>query len=175
MPGETDPGLTRRRSMVRAHGFPLALGFAACLLMLGACQDPFGFEKMRESGKVIAADQRAGGGAVNNVISVNAYLWRAALDTVSFMPLNSGDPFGGVIITDWYSPPQTPEERFKINVYILSGSFQANSLKVALFRQTRDENGAWRDAASSQDAVHQLENKILERAYELRQASLPGE
>ncbi len=34
-------------------------------------------------------------------IGVNSYLWRATLDTISFMPLASADPFGGVIITDW--------------------------------------------------------------------------
>jgi hypothetical protein len=58
----------------------------------------FGVDKEREERQAAAA----GGGAG---LSVNAYLWRAALDTLSFMPLASADPFGGTIITDWYSPP----------------------------------------------------------------------
>src|SRR5262245_58987034 len=52
-------------------------------------------------------------------IGVNAFLWRAALDTVSFMPIASADPFGGVILTDWYENPETPGERYKMNIYIL--------------------------------------------------------
>ena len=42
-------------------------------------------------------------------LGVNSFLWRASLDTLSFMPLASADPFGGVIITDWYAPPDAPE------------------------------------------------------------------
>src|SRR6185369_14156384 len=52
-------------------------------------------------------------GEDNNGIGVNSFLWRAALDTVSFMPLASADPFGGVILTDWYANPDKPGERTK--------------------------------------------------------------
>ncbi len=41
-------------------------------------------------------------------IGVNSFLWPASLDTISFMPVNSANPFGGVIITDWHAPPETP-------------------------------------------------------------------
>src|SRR5690606_7796494 len=68
-------------------------------------------------------------------IGVNSFLWRASLDTISFMPLVSADPFGGVIITDWYSPPQTPQERFKVNVYILGRTLRADGIRAAVFRQ----------------------------------------
>src|ERR1700722_13995350 len=57
----------------------------------------------------------SGGGG----LGVNAYLWRGALETLAFMPLASADPFGGVIITDWYQPQQSPGERFKATAYIL--------------------------------------------------------
>ena len=57
-------------------------------------------------------------GHSTNGISVNGFLWRATLDTISFMPLAQADPFGGIILTDWYRPPETQDERFKINVYI---------------------------------------------------------
>ena len=66
-------------------------------------------------------------------IGVNDLLWRASLDTVSFMPLISADPFGGVIITDWYSPPQTPEERFKVNIYILGRALRADGVRATVF------------------------------------------
>ena len=61
-------------------------------------------------------DNGAGGGGA---LGVNAYLWRGALDTLSFMPLASADPFGGVIITDWYTPASSSGERFKATAYIL--------------------------------------------------------
>ena len=68
-------------------------------------------------------------------IAVNSFLWRASLDTVSFMPLASADPFGGVILTDWYSPPETPEERFKINVFILGRELRSDGVRVRVFKQ----------------------------------------
>ncbi len=100
-------------------------------------------------------------------IQVNAYLWRATLDTLSFMPLVSADPFGGVIITDWYSPPATPDERFKANAYILSQQMSANAIQVSLFHQVR-ENGAWQDAEVDPSTVSGLEDRILARAADLK-------
>ena len=112
------------------------------------------------------ADGDAGGG-----IGVNAYLWRAALETIDFLPLAQADPFGGVIITDWYSPPETPEERFKLNVYILDTVLRADGIKVAVFRQTGGENG-WRDARVDPQTATSIEDNILSRARELRIAAL---
>jgi hypothetical protein len=104
-------------------------------------------------------------------IGVNSYLWRASLDTVAFMPLSSADPFGGVIITDWYTPAATPDERFKVTVYILDRRLRADGIKVAVFKQTR--NGTeWADAPVSPDTAINLENAILSRARELRVASV---
>jgi len=100
-------------------------------------------------------------------IQVNAYLWRASLDTLSFMPLVSADPFGGVIITDWYSPPATPNERFKANAYILSQQMSANAIEVSLFHQVK-QNGQWQDADVDPSTVSGLEDRILARAADLR-------
>jgi Domain of unknown function (DUF3576) len=108
----------------------------------------------------------AGGG-----IGVNAYLWRAALETIAFLPLAQADPFGGVIITDWHSPPETPAERFKLNVYILDTVLRADGLKVVVFRQTNDANG-WHDAAVDPQTATKIEDNILTRARELRIAAL---
>lgn len=100
-------------------------------------------------------------------IGVNSFLWRASLDTVSFMPLVSADPFGGVIITDWYSAEKAPDERFKLTVYILDKRLRADGLRVSVFRQVR-ERGEWRDSEASPDTAIRLENAILIRARQLR-------
>ncbi len=110
------------------------------------------------------------GGDSGSALGVNAYLWRAALDTLSFMPLVSADPFGGVIITDWYQFPSAPDERFKATAYILSRSLRADGVRVSIFRQVR-EGGRWADAAVSGTAVSDIENKVLARARELRTQS----
>lgn len=106
--------------------------------------------------------------AAGSPIAVNSYLWRASLDTLSFMPLSSADPFGGVIITDWYAPPQTPAERFKLTVYILDRQLRADGIKVAVFRQVRDSGAGWVDAEVSAATASGLENAILTRARQLR-------
>lgn len=100
-------------------------------------------------------------------IGVNSYLWRASLDTLNFMPLASADPFGGVIITDWYADPSTPNERFRATVYILDTRLRADALNVSIFRQQQVE-GAWTDAAVDPDTEIQIENAILTRARQLR-------
>jgi hypothetical protein len=106
-----------------------------------------------------------GGGEAG--IGVNSYLWRASLDTLNFMPLASADPFGGVIITDWYSDATTPTERFKATVYILDTRLRADALNVSIFRQTQ-VNGSWADATVDPDTEIQIENAILTRARQLR-------
>jgi hypothetical protein len=75
-------------------------------------------------------------------IGVNAYLWRAAVDTVSFAPLLQADANSGVIITDWYTNPNSPTERVKLTVSILDQDLRADALRVAASRQTL-QNGTW--------------------------------
>jgi hypothetical protein len=106
-----------------------------------------------------------------NGVGVNSYLWRASLDTLGFMPLASADPFGGVIITDWYAPPATPDERFKVTVYILDRRLRADGLKVSVFRQQRRGDGTWSDADLNPETPSKLENAILARARQMRIAS----
>lgn len=103
-------------------------------------------------------------------IGVNSFLWRASLDTVSFMPLASADPFGGVIITDWYSAPEKPNERFKVNVFILDKQLVSTGVKVKLFRQIKS-GSSWKDASVSDDSATKLEDAILTRARQLRVAA----
>ncbi|MGH6994599.1 MAG: DUF3576 domain-containing protein [Stellaceae bacterium] len=112
------------------------------------------------------ASNSGGGGAPG--VGVNSFLWHASLDTVSFMPLASADPFGGVIITDWFSPPQTPDERFKVNVFILNRELRADGVRASVFRQTRDGKGNWVDAPVDKNTGTDLENAILARARQIR-------
>jgi len=107
-------------------------------------------------------------------VGVNVFLWRAALDTISFMPLASADPFGGVIITDWYSAPEAPQERFKLTVYILSRELRADGLRVAVFRQQQDAVAGWRDTPVDPAMGVQLEDTILTRARQMRMAAAGG-
>jgi hypothetical protein len=111
-------------------------------------------------------DDGGGGG-----IGVNALLWRASLDTINFMPVTSADPFGGVIITDWFAPAETPNERFKMNIYILGRDLRADGIKVAVFRQRRDATGNWADAAVETRTPVDVENAILTRARQIRQTA----
>lgn len=104
-------------------------------------------------------------------ISVNSFLWRATLDTISFMPLSSADPFGGVVITDWYAPPKAPRERYKLSVFILSRQLRANGIRVAVHRQKLDGR-VWHSSAVAKDTAVKMENQILTRARQLRVASL---
>jgi hypothetical protein len=134
---------------------------ALCLIAaaaLSACS-MFHPDTNRQPGESRAQDR---GG-----IGVNSFLWRASLDTLAFMPLASADPFGGVIITDWYADPTTPTERFKATVYILDTRLRADALNVSIFRQTQ-VNGAWQDATVDPQTEIQIENAILTRARQLR-------
>lgn len=104
-------------------------------------------------------------------IGVNALLWRASLDTINFMPVSSADPFGGVILTDWYSPAETPNERFKVNVYVLGRELRADGIKATVFRQRRGATGDWADAPVDPKTAIDVENSILTRARQIRQAA----
>lgn len=112
-------------------------------------------------------DEDKNGG--NSPIGVNGFLWQATLDTLSFLPLTSADPFGGVVITDWYEDPKTPGERFKITALILDRSLRADGIKIALFKQAKGSaSGEWKDTETNPSTARDLENTILTRARQLR-------
>lgn len=160
----------------RAAALAFALLLAACE-SLGVAPDPPPPTENRSGGDngglietLFGGDKPTGGGGGSG-IGVNSFLWRASLDTISFMPLSSADPFGGVIITDWYSPPETPRERVKLNIYILGRELRADGLRVSVFRQTRTRQ-PWQEAQVDPKTVRDIENAILKRARELRIANL---
>lgn len=149
-------------------------------------------ERARGDGKSTGADKQlvqgpdAGGGWFSSIfprstlapdmaedqakgaIGVNGFLWRASLDTISFMPLASADPFGGVIITEWYSAPDSPTERVKVTVYILDRRLRADAVRVVVFKQIREASGAWVDSPTAADTNGKIENAILTRARQMR-------
>jgi hypothetical protein len=135
-----------------------AVALSLCLLGLAGC-----------GGRVNHDPGRAGGSAM---IGVNSYLWRATLDTLAFMPLQSADPFGGVVNTDWYIDPQKPNERFKATVYILDSRLRADGLSVTVFKQVSDGAGGWTPAPTSDQTSVDIENAILTRARQLRLSNL---
>jgi len=146
-------------SRLRA-AWPAALAvIAAAGLSLSACAG-------NKAGRDVSdAERKTLRGA--NEIGVNSFLWRASLDTLNFMPLASADPYGGVIITDWYANPEVPNERFKATVYILDTRLRADALAISINKQQLTANG-WSDVAIDPDAELQIENAILTRARQLR-------
>jgi hypothetical protein len=128
------------------------------MALLGACG---GSERPRTE---LAAAQL-------NTIGVNAYLWRAALETVSFAPLLQTDSAGGVIVTDWYANPANPTERVKLTVTILDQDLRADALRVAASRQV-NEGGTWVEAPVQAATVQKLEDIILTKARDLRRQAL---
>ena len=135
---------------------------ASALLAVGGCSI-FGSNTSNTSTNSSAdiGPEETGG------IGVNAYLWRASLDTLDFLPLASADPFGGVIITDWYVNPQKADERLKATVYILDTRLRADGVSAAVFRETL-VNGQWISATVNPETNIALENAILSKARQLR-------
>ena len=115
-----------------------------------------------------------GGGDEKARLPVNKYLWQGALDTLSFLPLASSDPFTGVIATEWGSTPEAPGERFKVTAYILNPGLTAAALKVAVYRELQSDAGMWTPAPVSAETARQLEDAILARARQIRIAEREG-
>ena len=137
-----------------------------CALVLAGCGSSNDGAREMDTGTSAIAS-----GSTRVTLGVNSYLWHATLDTLSFLPLVSADPFGGVIISEWYVAPSSPNERLKVTVYIMDRALRADGLKVVVFRQVKNGN-AWQDAQPSPDTAHKLEDSILTRARELRLATL---
>jgi len=137
-----------------------------CALVLAGCGSSNDGARDMDTGNSTIASSSS-----RMTLGVNSYLWHASLDTLSFLPLVSADPFGGVIISEWYVSPTSPNERLKVTIYIMDRALRADALKVVVFRQVAS-NGAWQDAQPSPDTAHKLEDSILTRARELRLASL---
>jgi hypothetical protein len=169
----------------RGYSLAVSVGAVAATVLLGGCSGevksnvPLDHREARiaERGKITGEGLFLAGGkkkrdGAESGIGVNSFLWRATLDTLNFAPLASADPFGGVIITDWYEDPNARGERFKINALIMDTELRADAVRVTLFRQTLDNKANWRDVASNPEIARKLEDAILTRARELRVKSI---
>lgn len=143
--------------MALVRGAAIAL-VATGLLVSGCSSLPLVGKK--ETKSTTSIEDRLG-------IGVNAYLWRATLDTMAFMPLASADPWGGVVNYDWYTNPQAPNERFKATVFILDRRLRADALNVAVNKEVRDATGQWVSAPVAAQTENDLENAILTKARQL--------
>jgi hypothetical protein len=162
--------------MALVRGSSVAVA-AVALLALGGCFGGHGSDGPRpysaSSGGFLGMGRKAPpSAAATAAIGVNSYLWRASLDTLAFMPLVSADPYGGVIITDWYANPEKPDERFKATVYILDTRLRADGLNVTIFKQVRDANGGWADSPTAAQTQVDIENAILTKARQLRLSNI---
>lgn len=150
------------RPLRSASGHTLHLGTALVLaLSLGAC----GGGTKRPQTDLAASKV--------TTIGVNSYLWRASLDTLSFMPLLQTDSNGGVIVTDWYVNPQAPTERMKVTVTILDQDLRADAVRVAALREV-NRSGQWVAAPVAAATTQKLEDIILTKARDLRRGSVTG-
>lgn len=93
-------------------------------------------------------------------------LWKASLDTVSFMPLASVDAVGGVIVTDWYETQKAQGERYKLNI-LVGNKLQVGGVKVSAFKQAL-ENNTWRDTTVNKAFAESIEDKIYDNARRLK-------
>ena len=169
--GREGPRLTELKLQTSSYGQPI----------------PRLYGTMRVAGSVIWATDlketraKSGGGkgkpkadiAASRVttIGVNSYLWRASLESLSFMPMLQTDSNGGVIVTDWYANPNNPGERMKVTVTILDQDLRADALRVAASRQV-SQNGVWVDAPVQAATVQKLEDIILTKARDLRRSAV---
>jgi len=125
-----------------------------------------------EGGLTFGGGSEKGSEAGKNPLGVNSFLWRASLDTLSFLPITAADPWGGTILTDWYEDAETPGERYKLNVLILDRQLRADSLKITVFRQKKGKTGQWTDVPTDPALGRKLEDTVLTRARQLRVAQL---
>jgi len=149
--------------MVLVRGATVALIASGVVLSACSSDRPFG----PTVGDVFGSGGSTPQSASQTGIGVNAFLWRATLDTLSFMPLANADPWGGVINYDWYTDPQTPNERFKATVFILDTRLRADALNVTVSKEVRDAAGQWVGAAVAAQTETDLENAILTKARQL--------
>ena len=120
--------------------------------------------------EIFSTDKKEGGTVTSIGMPINPFLWKGSLETVSFMPLASADPFGGIIITDWYTSANNPNERCKLNIFIKGAELKTDNLKVNSFCQSFSESGVWIDQKINNTNNSKLENAILNKAKKLKLA-----
>ena len=92
-------------------------------------------------------------------------LWRATLDTLDFMPLASANYSGGIVITDWYSENNSPNESVKISVRFLTNEIRSDALDINVYLKKCSENSnSCSISKNNNDLVADLNLSILKKA-----------
>lgn len=160
-----------RRAVASLSVLVAVVMLAGCAVLPGGGEDEtpevidqLGLAAPEDAEPVDDGDDAAG---MQPPLQVNAFLWRASLDTLDFMPLRQPDPDAGVITTDWHNPEADSDERFRLNVHVRTEALRADGLRVRVFRQVR-QDGQWAQAAATPEVARGIEDAILARARKLR-------
>ncbi|WP_321396454.1 DUF3576 domain-containing protein [Emcibacter sp.] len=138
---------------------------AAVLLTLGGCSIFGGGDEGASEARLEAAEEVY-------QIGVNAYLWRASLDTIAFMPVLQANQSSGAILTDWRTNPRDASERTKTEIYIVGRKLQADALRVVIHREQK-QGDDWVEVGPRPGAEFKLTNAILLQARTLRRNNAP--
>ena len=167
--------------------FALCLGLASCTSSTPAPTTNAEAEQSPDNraryGSIIGGEDSSGinisklldpsgsGGAGS--LPINAILWRASLDTVSVLPLDSVDTFGGAIITEWYAHPEDPTKRIKLAIFVVDQELRSDAIKVQVYLQERPQGlFEWQDVGRDAELASRVEDLILTRAREIRAAAI---
>jgi len=96
--------------------------------------------------------------APDTQVNVNRYIWLAALQVLDFLPVETVDPFSGVLTTGFGTPPGGGRP-YRATVHVTDAALDARSLNLALITSA---------GPASPDTVRAVENAILNRARQLR-------
>jgi len=160
-----------------------AVLFFSLLFLLTGCTSGNVSKPQKDEGPVSIITGETGGwslsdfmnksGSQSTALHVNAILWRAALEIAALLPISDVDTFGGTIVTEWYSLPENPNERIKLTIFVVGRELRSDAIRVVVNVQTRDGlQGNWGNNARDLQFSRRLEDLVLNRAREIRAASL---
>ena len=157
--------------------------FFSLIILLTGCESGNVSKPQKDEGPVSIITGETGGwslsefmnqsGSQSTTLPVNAILWRASLDIAALLPISDVDTFGGTIVTDWYSLPESPNERIKLTIFVVGRELRSDAIRVVVNVQTRDGlQGTWGNNARDLEFSRRLEDLVLNRAREIRAESL---
>ena len=126
-----------------------------------------------EQGKGFRLNNAIGGnkGGGNFEFASSNELWRASLDVIDFMPLASANYSGGMIITDWYSDNNNPNESLKITIRFLTNEIRSDALNIKIFYKNCENLNKCTISEKSGTLSKELKKEILKLATQYKQKS----
>ena len=156
------------------------LFFLPVLALIVGCSAVESSSPKKDVGPVSIITGKSGGTKLSKFFSetqqnvgmpINALLWRASLEVVSFVPLEDVDTFGGSIVTDWHSLPSDTSRRIKIAVFIIGRELRSDAVSARVYVQNLTDS-VWVQSGRDDDLERNLEDLILTRARELRSSMI---